>query len=112
MSTKHKVLAVLVAVWALIVIVARKVLDWLEIYWVDMVYVSLLIFLLTAMFAQLARLPQEPCKETRVHKVSRAFPEFDDYMPLPNPKPEDCIIVPLENPKAKDIVEQRVLTTA
>jgi len=36
---------------------------------------------------------------------------FDGYLPLPNPKPEDCIIMPLDNPKASDIIDQRVLIT-
>ncbi len=36
---------------------------------------------------------------------------FEGYLPLPNPRPEDCVIVPLDNPKAKDIVAQYLIIT-
>lgn len=57
--------------------------------------------------------PMRSCQQSSITRpTSRAFPVFDDFMPLPNPRPEDCIIVPLDNPSEKDIVDQRVLTTA
>ena len=37
---------------------------------------------------------------------------FDGYLSLPNPRPEDCIIVPLENPKADHIAERHLVITA
>ncbi len=40
------------------------------------------------------------------------LPFFDGCMPLPNPKPEDCIIVPLENPKVDYIVGRYLVVTA
>lgn len=41
--------------------------------------------------------------------ASYPFGFTEDYLPLPNPRPEDCIIVPLDNPKAKDIVAQHLI---
>jgi hypothetical protein len=34
---------------------------------------------------------------------------FVGYLPLPSPKPEDCIIVPLDNPKPSQVVELNLI---
>lgn len=47
-----------------------------------------------------------PRQHTQPQAVSDPLPFFQGYQDLPNPRPEDCVIVPLDNPKASDIVEQ------
>lgn len=40
-----------------------------------------------------------------VVKASNPMPRyFEGYLPIPGPRPEDCIAVPLANPKPQDTV--------
>lgn len=50
----------IVLVWAFCVLITRAVLDWLAVYWIDIVYITLLAFLLLVFFVQLAHIPA-PC---------------------------------------------------
>ncbi len=80
---------------------AFAVIDWLDAHR-DAMVLTVFFFVIALLFWTGTFGPPSPPSEYAPHpdpyQLMSVSPFFDGVQPLPNPRPEDCIIVPLDNP--------------
>lgn len=91
----------LIALLLILQAATYAIYDWLDTHREVMVLI-LFFFVIALLFWTSTFGPPSPPSEYAPHpdpyQLMSVSPFFDGVTPLPNPKPEDCVIVPLDNP--------------